>query len=160
MGLLPAEYYDAIRGPVFRQLGLSDIHAKSERIYISRAKAGKRRVLNEDALVSCLEKYGFRRVFLEELSFRQSVELFHKAEIVVGPHGAGLGTMFFSGDISLVVLYATQAPPNYFHSLAVGLRQRHHFVRHHEAREDDNFTADLPALEAVLQNELHLTPKT
>ncbi len=159
MGLLPAEYYEAMREPIFRQLGLPATHAKSERIYISRAKAAKRRMLNEDALVRCVEKYGFRRVMLEEMTFRQSVELFHKAEIVIGPHGAGLGTQLFSGDISLVVLYPTPAPPNYFHSLALGLNQRHHFVRHHEPREDNDFTADLAALEAVLRNELNLTPK-
>jgi capsular polysaccharide biosynthesis protein len=86
------------------------------------------------------------------------VELFHSAEIVIGAHGAGLGTMFFSGDISLVVLYPTRVPPNYFHTLALGLNQRHHFLCHDQSREDDDFIADLGALERVLRNELNLQP--
>jgi hypothetical protein len=158
MGLLPGEYYGAIREPIFRHLGLPVTHAKTERIYVSRAMTDKRRVLNEEAVMSCLAPVGFRSVRLEELSFRQSVELFHRAEIVIGPHGAGLGGMFFSGDIPVVVLYPTRVPPNYFHSLAIGLGQRHHHVLHDQGHEDDNFIADIAELERILRNELNLQP--
>jgi hypothetical protein len=158
MGLLPSEYYDAVRRPIFQQLGLPGTHAKTERIYVSRAKARKRRVLNEEAVTQLLERFGFRSVCLEDMTFRQTVELFHGAEIVIGPHGAGLGAMFFSGDIPVVVLYPTRVPPNYFHSLAIGLGQSHHYVSHDGGSEDDNFMADLAALERVLRNELNLQP--
>ena len=158
MGLLPEEHYKAIREPIFRQLGLPAIHAKTERIYVSRGPTTKRRVLNEEAVLQCLSRYGFRAVDLREISFRQSVELFHRAEIVVGPHGAGLGAMFFSGDIPIVVLYPTRVPPNYFHTLAVGLGQRHYHVLHDEVDEDDSFVANIAALEEVLRNKLNLQP--
>jgi capsular polysaccharide biosynthesis protein len=115
-------------------------------------------VLNEAATMRLLERFGFRSVRLEELSFREMVELFHDAQIVIGAHGAGLGAIFFSGDISVIVLYPTHVPPNYFHTLAVGLGQRHHHVLHDQAREDDDFIADLDALEHVLRRELKLEP--
>jgi Glycosyltransferase 61 len=158
MGVLPQDYYDAIRGPVFKRLGLPATHVKTERLYISRRNAGHRRVRNEDALVDLLAEYGFRSVQLEKLSFEEQVALFHRAEIVVGPHGAGLGTIFFSGDIDLVALYSTTKPGNYFHSLACGLGQRHHFLCSNEAHEDDWLEADVPAVRRLLESELGLTP--
>jgi hypothetical protein len=160
MGLLPTEYYEAIRVPVFKEYNLSNQHIKKERLYISRQGAKHRRVLNEDALMQLLEKWGFHKVVLEDLPFREQVELFHRAEIIVGPHGAGLGTIFFSGNIDVVVLYPTRVPPNYFHSMALGLGQKHHFVCHDEVDEDSNFAADLPALERVLTDELGLQPES
>jgi hypothetical protein len=156
MGFLPQEYYDAIRGPIFKQYGLPTQHAKKERLYLSRAGAKHRRVLNEDALMNLLDQFGFRKVLAENLSFQEQVELFHWAEIVIGPHGAGIGTMFFSGNIDVVVLYPTRIPPNYFHSLALGLGQKHHFVCHDETDEDANFDADLPALRRILEQDLGL----
>jgi hypothetical protein len=57
-----------------------------------------------------------------------------------------------------VVLYPTQIPPNYFHSLAIGLGQKHHFVCHDQHHEDSNFEVNIPALEHVLKNELNLKP--
>ena len=156
MGVLPKEYYDAIRGPVFERLGLPATHVKTERLYISRRNAGHRRVRNEDAVVELLAGYGFRSVQLEKLPFEEQVKLFHRAEVVVGPHGAGLGTIFFSGDIDLVALYSTREPGNYFQSLACGLGQRHHFLCSDEAHEDDWFDVDLPALQDLLEDQVGL----
>jgi len=158
MGLLPREYYDAIRSRMFKKYDLPRQHTKKERLYISRAGAGHRRVLNEDAVMQLLGKFGFRKVTLQEMSFREQVELLHRAEFVIGPHGSGFGGTFFSGDIDVVVLYSTRIPPNYFHTLALGLGQRHHFVCHDMKWEDDDFAADLPALERVLKDELKLKP--
>lgn len=156
MGALPGEYLDEIRRGVFRRYRLPQAHAPTERIYVSRRRARWRRVLNEDAVMAVLARYGFRLVELETLSFREQVELFHRAEIVAGPHGAGLGTLFFSGAIPVLALYSNRRPPNYFHSLSVALGQRHHFVCHDAAGEDDSFEADLAELERVLTEEMGL----
>jgi capsular polysaccharide biosynthesis protein len=158
IGLLPQPYYDAIREPIFRRVGLPATHQKQERIYVGRRNATHRRVRNEDALVALLEGYGFRSVQLETLPFEEQVALFHRAEIVVGPHGAGLGTILFSGDIDVLALYSTADPGNYFHSLACGLGQRHHFVCHNEAHEDDWFDADLAAVKQVLERDIKISP--
>jgi hypothetical protein len=158
MGFLPNEYYEAIRNPIFQKFNLPAQHTKTERLYISRQGANHRQVRNEDAVMQLLDKFGFRKVALEKLSFAKQVELFHQAEIVIGAHGAGVGTIFFSGDIEVVVLYPTRIPPNYFHSLALGLGQKHHFVCHDESGEDDSFDANIPALERILGDELGLKP--
>jgi capsular polysaccharide biosynthesis protein len=154
---LPAEYFEAIRQPIFARFGLPAHHSKTRRIFVTRRHAVTRRVLNEAAVASLLEGYGFESVELSELSFRQQVELFHQADIVVGPHGAGLSSIVFSGNIRLVVFYATQMPLNHWHTLAKGLGQEHHFVLHH-AGEDDDLTVNLEELDHVLKDELGLKP--
>lgn len=61
------------------------------RVMISRNKPGAtRRLLNEDALYDALRPFGVERVFPEDLSFAEEVSLFHNAEIIVGPCGAGM----------------------------------------------------------------------
>ena len=60
----------------------------NERIYISRRYATSRRVLNEEELCSLLQKYGFRICYLEQLSLKQQMVLFHGAGVILAPHGA------------------------------------------------------------------------
>ncbi len=59
-------------------------------IYVSRRLASRRKMQNEPELEACLQSLGFAIVRLEEFSVAQQISLFHNAELVVGPHGAGL----------------------------------------------------------------------
>jgi hypothetical protein len=154
---LPADYYEAIREPIFAGYGLPATHAKTERLYVTRRDSSRRRILNEDALVAFLAPYGFRTVELSKLSFREQVELFHRAEIVIGPHGAGLNAIFHSGKIDVIVLHPNRTPQNHYHTLARGLGQEYHFVLH-DGDIDTDFDADLPALQKVFEEEIRLLP--
>jgi capsular polysaccharide biosynthesis protein len=66
------------------------------RVFISRRKAGVRRIVNEKQVVDCLESFGFHTYVLEEMSFSDQVRLFSQADAIVAPHGAGLANMIFS----------------------------------------------------------------
>jgi hypothetical protein len=74
------------------------------RLYVSRGRAATRGVVNEAELVAALEPHGFEVVRPDELSFREQVALFASAEVVVGPHGAGLSNMVFARDASVCEL--------------------------------------------------------
>jgi capsular polysaccharide biosynthesis protein len=63
---------------------------KGQKIYISRAKAKFRRILNEDALMPLLEEHGFTRVFMENYSLKEQWQIAYSADTILGPHGAGL----------------------------------------------------------------------
>jgi hypothetical protein len=156
-GLLPAAYNDSIRRPVFRRYQLPDAQPRIERIYITRRGAKQRAVLNEDAVLALLEPYGFKLVDLGQLSFREQVELFHRADLLVGPSGAGFNLMMYCGKIDVVVLHPNRTPDNYFHAMAQGLGQQYHYVLH-DGGVDDNMEVDLPALKRVLDEELGLRP--
>jgi len=91
---------DVIRktGGMIREACLSSgsqAHA-SDRIFISRKKCGRRRLINEDAAFVELERFGFRRIFFEEMSFREQVRYAAQAKVICGLHGAGFTNMMFS----------------------------------------------------------------
>jgi len=67
----------------------------TEYLYISRAKTGKRRVANEDEVMTHLTRYGFKKVFLEDYTLGEKIILFRNAQAVLSPHGAGLAHLVF-----------------------------------------------------------------
>jgi len=66
-----------------------------ERLYISRAKARRRRVANETKLWAELAAHGFVKLHLEELTWQEQINAFRRAKIIVAPHGAGLANLIF-----------------------------------------------------------------
>lgn len=98
------------------------------RVYISRSDAIRRRVLNEDTLMSTLEPLGFTKVVLSELSFRDQVRLFDGAEVVVGAHGAGLTNILYSTDVDVVELLTSEGASEHFFVLANELNHSYEFV--------------------------------
>lgn len=90
---------EAIRG--VRDVLLSaygDASSSQERIYISRGRAGKRRIVNEDEVTSIVRKFGFKTIFAEELSFAEQVRICSRARYIVSNHGAGLTNILFMQD--------------------------------------------------------------
>ena len=67
----------------------------SNRIYISRNKSNRRRITNEDDLVDLIKPYGFRKVYLEDLSLTEQASLFYLSKVIISPHGAGLSNVVF-----------------------------------------------------------------
>jgi len=65
------------------------------KLYISRSRAGFRRVLNERAVLDYLIPLGYQPVWLEDLSFAEQVGLFQQAEQIIAPHGAGLANLIW-----------------------------------------------------------------
>ena len=63
------------------------------RLYISRARAARRRIVNETQVAEVMVRHGFERVFLEDLSFQEQVRLVGSASVLAGNHGAGLANM-------------------------------------------------------------------
>jgi capsular polysaccharide biosynthesis protein len=74
---------------------LERVGGQGERLYITREKAGRRRVSNEAELCRLLEARGFRKVHAEELSWREQINAFAQAKVIVAPHGAGLANLVF-----------------------------------------------------------------
>ena len=69
--------------------------SQPRKLYISRAKAATRRVLNEDELMSALSPLGFEPVFLENYSFLDGVRLLRDAEAVISAHGSNITNLVF-----------------------------------------------------------------
>lgn len=95
---------------------------RNRRVYVSRGRARFRRLLNEDAIWPMLARRGFERVFMEDLSFPEQVELMRRTGILVAPHGAGLTNMMFCAERTAVVEIASLDFPNpNFYALAAAM---------------------------------------
>ena len=80
------------------------------RIFISREKANMRKIINEDELFFKLEeKYGFIKVFLEDLRIETQAQLFKDAEIVIGAHGAAFSNLVFCRPKTNVLEFYTNS---------------------------------------------------
>ena len=97
-----------------------------DRIYISRANANHRRVLNEAAVIEQLQPLGFVPVVLETLSFAEQVSLFAQAKVIVAPHGGGLTNLLFCQPGTVVVeLASPHYLRHYFWAISQPLKLRH-----------------------------------
>lgn len=74
-----------------------------DRIFISRAGATKRRLLNESDIMPYLNSQGFVSYQLETLSILQQSQLFRNANIVLAPHGAGFANLIFMQPGSQII---------------------------------------------------------
>ena len=67
--------------------------AGSGRIFLARRPG--RRSYNQEEIFKVFEKYGFEKVFPEDLSLLRQLELFSNAEIIAGPSGAAWTNLIF-----------------------------------------------------------------
>lgn len=167
---LPSGHLQATRAAILAAHSLPNRHEGTQRIYISRARAGVRHVINEAAVVELLSEFGFRMVYLEALSFAEQVRTLHDASVVVAPHGAGLANLLFAGRIPVVELTTPVTTPVYFF-LALALGQDYRYVlpaetppepvirsladaRRYSAARDQDITVPLEELRTVLRQIL------
>lgn len=69
---------------------------RGRRLFVSRAAAETRRIVNEEELLPVLERFGFEVVHPERLTMQEQARLFAGADIVTGGHGAGFTNILFS----------------------------------------------------------------
>ena len=86
----------------------------NNKIYISRSKARHMKVINEFELESILEPQGFIKVFLEDYSFDEQVQLLNSASIVISSHGSGLANVLFMQPEAYIINLASNDHHDYF----------------------------------------------
>lgn len=86
-----------------------------ERLLISRRKAARRRILNEEILKSMLTSFGFREVILEDYTVAEQARLFSRAEFIIAAHGAALTNLVFCspGTVVIELFSPIRTYPNY-----------------------------------------------
>jgi capsular polysaccharide biosynthesis protein len=101
---------------------------ENRRIYISR-KSADRRLENESEIISHLIHYGFSLVELEKLSFREQIQLFREARVVISPHGSGLANLVFSSPGTKVIELFPVANLDLFYRLSTALKLNYFYVK-------------------------------
>ncbi|MGL5063602.1 MAG: tetratricopeptide repeat protein [Microcoleus sp.] len=112
----------------------------AERIYISRQQASYRRIVNEEQVISFLEKFGFRTVKLETMSVAQQAACLAAAKVVVAPHGAGLTNLVFCNPGTQVIEIFSPAYVPYCYWMISNLCGLSHYYLIGEVFEDGSQT--------------------
>lgn len=138
------------------------------KLYISRADARTRNIVNQAEVEAMLSRCGFEAVTLGHVSAAMQIELFQTASHVVGVHGAGLTNVLFAppGAKVLEILPPFVATQDYWLLCA----QAGHFYRaliaedpefprpdyrkwsHHPEYNDRNLIVPLDRLKAALDS--------
>jgi capsular polysaccharide biosynthesis protein len=86
-----------------------------KRIYLSRAKTSRRKVLNEGDVISMLKQRGFAVVNCEDYSIEQQSYIMREAEIIISPHSGALGNIVFCRPgTKLFELYSQHLTEDYW----------------------------------------------
>ena len=131
----------------------------SERVYISRGLALKRRIVNEDDVIGVLRDFDFRIVHPEDHSFAEQVRIASRARYLVSNHGAGLTNMLFmnSGTNVLELRHAGDSINNCYFTLASALNLNYFYQTcEPQSLHDDPHMASLIVDTNALRTNLKL----
>lgn len=76
---------------------------KESKIFIARKQHISRRPYNEDELWSIAERYGFVKVYPEDLTFLEQVYIFNNCKYLIANAGAALTNILFMGENSQIL---------------------------------------------------------
>ena len=63
------------------------------KVYLSRTKANRRRIINEPELVNLLSKFDFEIYFAEDLELSSLIRILSETKFLISNHGAGLSNI-------------------------------------------------------------------
>lgn len=81
-----------------------DLAGSDHRIFVGRATATSRVLVNSEEVLALLKSYDFELIDPAALSFREQVDVFSRARHVVAIHGAGLTNVVFRRGLPMGVL--------------------------------------------------------
>lgn len=111
-----------------------------KKIYISRQKAKKRKIVNESELISLLKSYNFEIHFFEDYNFYDQVKLMQQTTHLIGLHGAGLTNMLFMNKKSKILELRNNGDShnNCYFSLASDLEHEYYYTLNEGNSKDTN----------------------
>jgi len=137
------------------QLGAQVPAAGDERIYVSRAKADRRRLVNDAEVLKVLAAHGYRVVHPEELDLAGQIALFRSATHVVADLGAALANLAFSPQGVTVVALATETMKHdYFYDIVCHKSGRYRGLQGTAVEQPAHIGSDFRIDVALLEDSL------
>lgn len=91
------------RGLKFVRSFMPPENSQGKRIYISRAGARRRRIVNEAEIMPILKENGFEVVHPGQMTVKEQMQMFASAAVIVSPHGAELTNLTYCTSGTKVV---------------------------------------------------------
>lgn len=125
-----------------------------ERIYISRQNASRgRKIINYEEVIDVLQQYNFEPYRLENYTFHNQLKLFSEADIVMGPHGAGLLNAIFAENPTVIELYPETVIKPHFYFLSNMLNFEYSAIV--TQSEENNLMVDIEKLDNFMYNIIY-----
>ena len=135
-----------------------NIENKNRKIYITRSKAVKRTITNEDKIIPILEKYGFEIIAMEDFSFMEQYKLIAQCNTLISLHGAGLTHMLWMEQNSkiLEIRGNNDSQNNCYFTLASDLNLKYYYSLANKLDEklstqNTNFIVDEKDIESKIK---------
>jgi capsular polysaccharide biosynthesis protein len=135
-------------------------NANEKLIYISRERATRRKVVNENQLVDFLKSKKFEIHYFEDYTLQAQIKLMQETKCIIALHGAGLTNMLFMKENSFVVEFRNENDNhnNCYFSLASDLNLNYSYINcsgKGGSTQDADVKVDLLKVSALLE-ELNL----
>ncbi|KAA2244710.1 glycosyltransferase family 61 protein [Chitinophaga agrisoli] len=123
-------YNPALLGELRRLFAPATTVQPYRKVYVSRQRANRRRVLNEDTLLPVLQQAGFEIHCFEDYSLQEQRAIMQETKVLAGLHGAGLTNMLFmpAGGQVLEIRNMGDTHNNCFFSMAGALGHAYYYV--------------------------------
>jgi capsular polysaccharide biosynthesis protein len=135
--------------------------AGTDRLYISRSAARRRKVSNESGVLEVLRRFGFRILHAESCSFEEQVRAASGSRYLVSSHGAGLTNMLFMrpGSHVLELRHRGDGVSTCYFTMASALALHYSYQTCASSRPDEavhtaDLDVDLRAFESNLERLL------
>lgn len=118
-----------LRDRVWKHLDLNSFRGKGSLIYVSRKKASRRFVLNEEDVIKALLPLGFAVLCMEDYGFLEQAAIAREAKILISIHGGALANIHFMKTDSSVLEFRKlkDAENCLFFSLANALNVNYYY---------------------------------
>jgi len=118
-----------------RQFASRNESGQRRRLYLSRRRAAVRRIVNEEEILELLRQHDFEILELENFHWREQIQTFAKASMIVAPHGAALANIAFCRPGTHVAEISTRTGySDWYWQLAAVAGLQHHFIEAHPRR--------------------------
>lgn len=132
---------------------------KGKRIFISRRRPGKRKLINEADVIILMKEFEFQVLEFEDYNFDAQVSIMHYTDILVSIHGGGLTNMIFCkpGTKILELSLKNQVMDKCYYNLASAMDLKYYYQFCDPENEMDNYSeADIIVSIPDLRNNLLL----
>lgn len=145
-----------MRSLFYKKINLDINITAFRKIYISRRKAPRRKIINEDLLIALLVKNGFETFYLEDFSIEEQIKLLYETRVVLSSHGAGLtNILFMQPSMKVIELKAQNNDYWCFFSLARLAQLDYYYLlcdSDTNNHRDANITVDIEKVNLLLRN--------
>ncbi len=148
----PKELLNYMRNKVFTHYGIiPKPKERNKRIILSRVKMGHRIIKNSVDFINLLKKYDFKVIHPQDLSFKEQVEIFNSAEIVIGMMGSSFSNILFGYNLKVIIFFPPSAIITHYMLFCKSLGFTYRYIIGHDQNEKHDCNIDLNKVEEIIK---------